>query len=632
MKATPEFQRDGLRHAGQCVFMLVCAALISSRTGTAHGEETAAPLNLGDTLPRLEFKDVWYLPRTLADLGESKAYVVVFGTVDCPLTTALLPHLKQLDETYRTQGVRILLLNAGPEDSMRMVAHQGLEVEARFALGKDFDGTWARTLGASTTGQAFVFDHTQRLRYRGRVTDRYQFIGSAVLTRTEPGAHDDLRTAIDDLLAGRAVAQPETSPVGLPLAPPESLAPLSGVNFAQHVQPILARHCANCHHPGTEAPFSLVTYEDAAGHADMIAEVVREERMPPWYASFGHFLNAPTMSADERRQVRAWVAAGTPAGALETLPPVDNTPRPVTWAIDTPDLVLKVPQPHELPADGFIPYKYVILPYRFEHDTWIQQCEILPDNPRVVHHCNMAYLTNPFDPKSAKFVLGKVPGSQPMDLEQGVAFRIPKGANLVLQIHYTTNGQPEKCQISVGFRYAREVVQKEFQFLWMVNETFAIPPGDPLHKVTAINRIECNAQVIGMFAHMHVRGRDMSFFANTPDGQRERLLVIPNYSFDWQLAYRLHEPRRFPKGTVIECISHYDNSPFNPYNPDPTATVREGDQTVEEMLNGVMFFVDEDQQLNLRVDPATGAPLEGAPAARAPRAADGTADVARAGR
>jgi hypothetical protein len=299
---------------------------------------------------------------------------------------------------------------------------------------------------------------------------------------------------------------------------------------------------------------------------------------------------------------------------LATAPTADPTLlTPRTWTIDEPDLVIQVPQVHELPATGYVPYKYVILPHRFQHDTWIQQCEILPDNPRVVHHCNMAYLENALDWTNAKFILGRVPGVQPMLLDNNVAFRIPKGAILILQIHYTTTGQPEKCRISVGMRYAREVVKREFHFLWMVNNEFAIPPGDPLHRVSATTPLDSNVVAAGLFAHMHLRGRDMSFIAHYPDGRDELLLTIPNYSFDWQLAYRFPTgAKQFPKGTRIECVSHYDNSKFNPYNPDPTATVREGQQTFQEMLNGVMFYVSQDEELNLRIDPKTGAVIENA--------------------
>jgi hypothetical protein len=125
--------------------------------------------------------------------------------------------------------------------------------------------------------------------------------------------------------------------------------------------------------------------------------------------------------------------------------------------------------------------------------------------------------------------------------------------------------------------------------------------------VRASRTLPCNAEGIGMFAHMHVRGKDISFTAHYPDGKSETLLVVPNYNFDWQIPYRWETGKKnFPKGTRLECVAHYDNSAFNPYNPDPKDTVREGPQTYHEMMNGFVFYTDSDEDLNLNIDQLTG--------------------------
>lgn len=578
---------------GSCLFALSTAAM---------ADEVA----IGERIANLEFKDIWYLPRSLDALGEPKAYTIVFTTLSCPQAKAYLPELKRLDEAYCDRGVQMLAINVGPDDSIRHIAAQALEHEIKFPFVKDMSGDCARAVGATETPTVVVLDAQRRLRYRGRIDDR--FVGS----RPRAAKKRDLVAALDAVLAGDEVKVAETAVRGVAMPPYEVIEADESITFADHVAPLMEQHCQRCHREGTEAPFALVTYQDAADHAEMIAEVVRDERMPPWYASHGSFSNDPTMQPEEKRTIAAWVAAGCPPGDLSKLPePAVELTEPLDWTIDEPDLVIQVPEVHELPADGYVPYKYVILPYRFEHDTWIQQCEILPDNPRVVHHCNMAYLANAFDWSNAEFVIGRVPGVQPMQLTDNVAYLIPKGALLILQIHYTTTGQPEKCRISVGMRYAREVVHKKFHFLWMVDTKFAIPPGDPLHRVVATNELKTNALGVGLFSHMHLRGRAMSFAAHYPDGTIEKLLKIPNYSFDWQMAYRWDlEAKHFPKGTRIECIAHYDNSTFNPYNPDPTDTVTEGQQTFQEMLNGVMFYLDADEHLNLHIDPKTGRVIE----------------------
>jgi hypothetical protein len=195
-----------------------------------------------------------------------------------------------------------------------------------------------------------------------------------------------------------------------------------------------------------------------------------------------------------------------------------------------------------------------------------------------------------------------------MNLDRGVAFKIPAGSLLALQIHFVTTGKPETCRISVGLRYAREAVQQQLRHVMLVNTRYTIPPGDPAYPVSASRELPCDAIGVGLFAHMHVRGKDIAFTAKSPDGKTETLLLVPNYSFDWQQPYRWEfGAKRLPKGTRLSCLAHYDNSPFNPFNPDATATVKDGPQTYNEMLNGFVFYVDANERLNLPIDEKTGA-------------------------
>ena len=204
-------------------------------------------------------------------------------------------------------------------------------------------------------------------------------------------------------------------------------------------------------------------------------------------------------------------------------------------------------------------------------------------------------------------ICGKVPGGIAVDLDSGAAMMIPKGSGLVLQIHYVTTGKEETDQISVGLRFAREPIHKRVRYKILANYRFAIPPGEPAHRVASQKTIEDNATGIGLFSHMHLRGKDSTFVAHYPDGHDEKLLVLPNYSFDWQLSYVWNRgTQHFPKGTKIECISHFDNSAFNPFNPDPTATVKNGPQTVNEMMQGFFFYTLDSENLNLEFDPKTG--------------------------
>ncbi|MFO0947119.1 MAG: redoxin family protein [Planctomycetota bacterium] len=577
--------------------------IVGLSLGMAHAKEE--PVALGEKVPDLVFKDQWYLPRSLKEFGEKQAFVVVFVSSQCPAVEQVLGELKRLENVYRAKGVQFVAINVGAEDSIRTMADQAMTHDLPFPFVKDFAGAWPTTLGIDKTPGVAVLDAKHRLVYRGRVDSRVSLDGAP---RNPERA--DLETALDELLAGKPVSVSQTEVKGTPIHAVPQVTVQGPVNFSEHVAPLLKQHCQQCHDSGPDAPFALRTLSDAVQHAETMVEVVDDERMPPWYASHGNFSNKRGMTAEERATLRKWVRTGMAAGDPAKLPeplPVPNY-NAGEWSIGKPDRVITATQVHKLPAKGYVDYKYVILPYVFLHDTWVQGIEIRPSNPKVVHHCNMGYLTlGGKDWANAKFVTGKVPGVQPMNLGDGIAFRFAKGAVMILQIHYTTTGKEEECQISVGIRHARGVVKKEFHDFWMVDGKFAIPPGDAAYPVAARNTLPTDVVALGLFHHMHVRGKNVRFFAHFPDGRDEELLRIPNYSFDWQMAYSWNlGERKFPKGTVLECVANYDNSPFNPYNPDPSATVREGDQTFQEMLNGVFFYIDEKENLNLTIDPKTG--------------------------
>ncbi len=585
-----------------CFIPLIALAAVLA--GVPASAQESPSIRIGSPAPRLAFKDIRYLPRRLDDLPNKKATVLVFTSIGCPLVERYMPALKRLDTEYRDRGVQFVAVNVGAGDSIREMAEQAIRFEAEFPFVKDFDAAAARSLGVTRTPEVVVLDEGRVVRYRGRIDDQYRLGG------TQPAATRlDLKDAIDAVLAGRDVAVPETPVDGCLITRPQRTTSPSAPTYADHIAPIVRRHCVGCHRPGTAAPFSLTSYSAIASRADMIAEVVAEQRMPPWYGSDAHgeFVNRRGLTDDERAAVVEWAQSGKARGDESKLPPLELPPEDDKWQIGKPDLVLTELTTHDLPAEGVVKYQYTVLPHIFQHDTWVQGVQILPDNPKTVHHCNMAYVVPSEGVKASNFITGVVPGGEPLTVAEGAAFRIPAGATLGLQIHFVTTGKPEKCRIAVGIKYARGVVDRELRHIRLDNTKFAISAGAAAHPVSDARTLDRNAIGVGMFSHMHVRGKDMTFVAHKPDGTRETLLVIPNYSFDWQHAYRWAPgTKRIPKGTKIECIAHYDNSAFNPYNPDPTATVREGPQTFHEMMNGFFFYTDADERLGLDIDPTTG--------------------------
>ncbi len=210
---------------------------------------------------------------------------------------------------------------------------------------------------------------------------------------------------------------------------------------------------------------------------------------------------------------------------------------------------------------------------------------------------------------SSEWLCATAPGAKPLMLPDGYAKFVPKGSKLVFQLHYTPNGKAATDLSEVGFIFADpKTVKKRVYTQEASNHRFRIPPGEPNHKVEAYYRFKQESQVLALFPHMHWRGKSFKYIAKLPDGTTEVLLDVPAYDFNWQNAYILESPKTMPKGTTLHCIAHFDNSEDNFANPDPTETVRWGDQTWEEMMIGYFDIVLVDQDLQKSKKTKTGSP------------------------
>ncbi len=565
-------------------------------------------LEIGSLAPRFTFTDTRWLERELADFGPRAATVVVFTSLDCPVANRVMPRIGQLEREYRARGVQFLAIDVGADDALVEVAARAVTHGLEFPVARDFSSAALRALAPERTPEILVLDRKRIVRYRGRF-DASERVAGTTPAREGETLRADLREALEDVLAGREVRVATTIVDGCRITPQTDEAPgPDPPTWAEDVASVVHSHCGACHVAGGSAPFALGTYAETRSHAAMIAEVVEQRRMPPWFASREHgtFANARGLDDSERATILRWVAAGTPEGDPARAP-APLAPRSSGWRIGEPDLVLAAPKDDEIPATGRVPYRYVILPHIFVRDTWVAAVEIAPSNPRVVHHANLAYWKIGSDWKSSSFVTGHVPGGDPMLLDAGVALLIPAGSVLGLQVHYVATGTVERDRISVGLRFPREIVQQSLRHHQIADTRFEIPAEAPAHLVKASRKFEADSVGIGMFVHMHLRGRDMQFTARYPDAREETLLLVPNYSFDWQTAYVW--PRgmqQFPAGTRVECRAHFDNSRFNPFNPDPTRAVRFGQETTDEMMYGFLFYVHQGERLGLRIDPRDG--------------------------
>jgi mono/diheme cytochrome c family protein len=368
------------------------------------------------------------------------------------------------------------------------------------------------------------------------------------------------------------------------------------VTFTKDVAPILFKNCAECHRAGEIAPMSLLSYQEVRPWAKSIRERVLDGSMPPWSADpkVGHWANDPRLSQKEIDTLTAWASAGAPKGDDKDLPPAPKFAE--GWTIGTPDAVVAMQDEYTVPADGTVPYLYFSMPTNFTEDKWVQAMEIRPGNRSVVHHV-IAYSQDAGSQDTAaggegelrrgRVHLGGItPNKTGVTFAPGTAKLIKKGSNIVFQMHYTTNGVVTKDRTKIGFVFAKEPAKQEILTGNAINTRFAIPAGDGNAEVKASKTFDEAVLITSFMPHMHVRGKSFAYTAVYPDGRTEVLLNVPNYDFNWQHSYIPKEPIALPKGTRLDCVAYFDNSPKNKYNPDPTKVVRWGDQTWEEMMIG----------------------------------------------
>jgi len=358
---------------------------------------------------------------------------------------------------------------------------------------------------------------------------------------------------------------------------------------------------------------SFTTYTETRPWAKSIREAVLTRKMPPWFADprFGRFANDRSLSQNEIATLVNWVDGGASQGD----PRVGPAPRqwPKGWNIGTPDAMFEMPKAFSVPAAGAIEYQYIILPTRFTEDRWVEEVEVRPSDPSKVHHA-VVYIRDPGSPwlkgkpAGAMFNLPSTPEHRPNPASvttsdillvytpgnsldrwpPGVAKKMKAGSDLILQMHYTTNGKAGEDRTRIGVKFAKASPKQAVLTLQMGNDKFVIPPGDPKYRASVSGTLPNDALLLSLFPHMHLRGKAFEFLLSHADGQVETLLKVDHYDFNWQLNYKLAEPRWIGAGTRLTWVGYFDNSANNPRNPDPKVEVPFGEQSWEEMMIG--FF------------------------------------------
>ena len=551
----------------------------------------ATDAGVGRMIPDAAFTDLAGMKYKLSDFQKSKALAIAFTSTTCPLSKRYAPSLARLETELRSKGVALLLVNPfaseKPDALLAEVKSHGFQSP----YIHDRDGSLVRALSARSTTEVFLLDAKRTLIYRGALDDQY-----GVNYNLDAPRERYLSAAVDSLLAGTRPEIAATEAPGCELDRPAATATAAHATYHGDVARILQQNCVECHHEKGIAPFALNDLDEVKDRAKVIQRVVEQGTMPPWFAApvagkESPWANDRSLSTRDKSDLLAWLGSSErPLGNAAEAPAPLKLPE--DWTIGKPGLVVQLNKPIAIKADGFMPYQVATVETTLAEDKWVQAYEIVPTAREVVHHVIVrvhakgAKMRGGDDEGGEGYWAAYVPGNTSHIYPEGFARKLPAGATVSFQIHYTPTGKATEDQLKMGLIFARQTPKYAMHTVAVAGRRLSIPPGEANHVVTAQQTAPFDMNVTAFMAHMHVRGKAFKFEATYPNGKSEVLLDIPRYDFNWQLRYEYKEPHVIPRGSVVKITAVYDNSAGNKANPDPTKTVRWGPQTVDEMMLG----------------------------------------------
>lgn len=634
--------RQNLALLGLCLaFALSLAGIIVASPDEAP--EQPAPAGDGDAepidpdspaallAPTLADVDALSIDGTLYSLGKSrdcKGIVIVLMSTECPIVRRYIPELNRLDDG-KPDGIEFYGLISDPTVTRGDCREFRDEYGATIPILFDTDASLADWLKPRTTPEAFLFDAAGELRYRGRIDDLYAEVGRP---RQEP-TQRDLLDAMTAIAEDRDVHVKLTETVGCifeawthmdreaagTLEDGDTTTEPADVTYTRDIAPLIIANCVDCHREGQVGPFTLTSYQDVAKRAKQILFTIDEGFMPPWNAEPNPdhpFVDERRLTPEQIATFKAWMDADVPEGDAADLPEAPDYSS--GWQLGEPDLILEMDQAFDVSADGSDVYQCFVLPTGLDDDAIVIGYEFQAGAPAVVHHSLLFVDTDgkgrARDERSEEYgyrsfggvgftpysgMGGWAPGAQPFLLPDGMGRPLPGKSDIIMQIHYHTNGKAEKDKSRVGIYLAKNDANHLVSDFWMGTSRIDIPAGEARYKREVEQDVPLDVLVLGIVPHMHLLGREMTVWAELPDGEEIMLIDVQDWDFRWQDQYRYEEPVELPAGTKLYLTAYYDNSANNPYNPnDPPKRVRHGEETTDEMCLCFFFLTTKDPALS----------------------------------
>lgn len=583
-----------------CMLMAFLLCITFQHRSLAMQIELKETPEVGGLVPEGSFTDIEGKPVNLRELSKGhKGLVIAFHSVSCPVSQQYGPTLARMEPEFRKAGLKLIIVNPHETDKPDQIKQLRDQFPADVPYILDRDDKLTNAMGARSTTEVFLVDSTFSIVYRGAVDDQF-----TTERKLKESRNDWLSLAIFSLGKKIRIQNPVTDPSGCVLDTDYNITNhVPEITYHNRISRIIKHNCLHCHYSGGVGPFPLETYQDVKDHKSMISLVVRTNEMPPWSASSdfpdGHpgFNNEATLSAKEKRDLLGWLKNPQLPEGDPSLDPEDYEFNGSEWFIGKPDLVVQLPKPVELPANGLIDYKVVDVDLKLAEDRWATQWELLPTDNAVVHHA-LVYLIpekkvsaeeekndkNADHSHTPELLFAYVPGYSSSMSPKDTARLISKGSRLRFQIHYVSKGIPVKEQMRFGIKFQADPPKYSDLVHTSVNLGIKIPAGVSDHIETISQPVPEDIYLEGFQPHMHYRGKSLKIELLYPDKHSLTLLDIPQWDFEWQFGYGLNRPVLAPKGSIILTTAVFDNSAGNINNPDPTKDVTWGPNTEDEMF------------------------------------------------
>ena len=527
--------------------------------------------------------------------SDATAIVLMVQGNGCPIVRNAWSDFKAVRDEFESQGVHFLMLNANPQDDRKDLAGEAAKFGYDVPILKDDAQLIAASLGVNRTAEVLVIDpSTWEIAYRGPVNDRLGYGRQ----KAEASEHY-LKDALASVQSGAPVSTPARAAKGcvVNLRGADDKEAHAKISYSETIAPILMENCVTCHQAGGIGPWAMSDYDMIEGFAPTIKDVIRTKRMPPWSADpeIGEFHGARQLTAAQQQALVRWIDAGAPRG--DGPDPLEARQSDASvWPLGEPDLIVEAPS-FDIPATGILDYKFPTAPNPLQDDKWVKAITVVPGDKTVVHHALIGSSENITQPGEGddgdvfdNYLVGFVPGSESYVYPEGTGVLVKGGGEYRFQMHYTTSGVATSDQTRIGLYFHDEKPDHVLRQQVALNVRIDIPERAEAHTEQAYFEFDHKAEIYLLFPHAHFRGKSSKFILQYPDGEKETILSVPVYDFNWQHNYALEEPITVEPGTRLIHETVYDNSEKNFANPDPDRRVPWGLQSADEMLYGSFFF------------------------------------------